>query len=114
MPRRAKLAYFLILASLLAILRTIHVYLNMDEHVLLEQQPEPHENYISYKMQSEGQRRFSSIDIPYWDPRRPLPEWFVETQKFIRRMETENRPYPFFERYLVYDVNIWLGLNNIR
>lgn len=56
----------------------------------------------------------STIEIPYWDPTRPLPKWFTQTQEFIKRFEKEERPYPFFDKYLFYDTHIWLGLNNIR
>ncbi|KAF9960079.1 hypothetical protein BGZ70_008689 [Mortierella alpina] len=56
----------------------------------------------------------STIEIPYWDPARPLPKWYTQTQEFIKRFEKEDRPYPFFDKYLFYDTHIWLGLNNIR
>ncbi|KAF9582778.1 hypothetical protein BGW38_010771, partial [Lunasporangiospora selenospora] len=54
------------------------------------------------------------IEIPVWDPSRPLPTWYLETQAFIKRLESEDRPYPFFEKFMAFDVHIWLGLNNIR
>ncbi|GJJ75682.1 hypothetical protein EMPS_08040 [Entomortierella parvispora] len=109
--QRIKLAYILILASAFVVVRTILNLYHVDRDHFLKQQPEPLADHIPYKIQSEEQRHFfSHLAAP---KQRPLPKWFVETQEFIRRMET-NRPYPFFDRYLVYDVHMWLGLNNIR
>ncbi|KAF8972809.1 hypothetical protein BGZ46_010065 [Entomortierella lignicola] len=55
-----------------------------------------------------------NVEVPYWDASKPLPKWYTETQKFIKRLEEEKRPYPFFDKYMSFDTHIWLGLNNMR
>ncbi|KAG0196396.1 hypothetical protein BGX28_010190, partial [Mortierella sp. GBA30] len=94
------------------------------EHKDLSLEDDPHRNSSeAHKYVESGSTRHSipsvdggdsTIEIPYWDPAKPLPKWYTQTQEFIKRFESEKRPYPFFDKYLFYDTHIWLGLNNIR
>ncbi|KAF9161934.1 hypothetical protein DFQ26_004006 [Actinomortierella ambigua] len=65
-------------------------------------------NEVLY-MQSDRQ-----LNIPTWDKSRPLPAWWEETQRLIKELEARPNMGPLPDKYILVDVCIWLGYNNVR